>query len=321
MNYYERHLGDYARDTGHLSLLEHGVYTLLLDRYYASEAPIPEADAYRVARARTRDERAAVDAVLAEFFTLEDGFYHQKRIDAEIERYREKEPEREKKKADAAARQRRARERRAELFDMLRELGHVPHFKTTTAELEHMLETRRPPDTGASRHAVVTRDDTAHQSPVTSHQSPIKTPIASAIGNSGGVTPAGEVCARLMKIGIQAMTPQHPKLLALLEAGLTVDEIVAVGPEAKEKGKGFAWILATAEGRRRDAAQVAALPAKAEKPWFLSASGIEAKGAELGMVQTRDEVFPVFRLRVLEAAGVTDDMVRRANIDFGSGRQ
>lgn len=27
MNYYERHLGDYARDTGHLSIMEHGVYT------------------------------------------------------------------------------------------------------------------------------------------------------------------------------------------------------------------------------------------------------------------------------------------------------
>ena len=36
MNYYERHLGDYARDTGHLSMLEHGAYSLLLDRYYAT---------------------------------------------------------------------------------------------------------------------------------------------------------------------------------------------------------------------------------------------------------------------------------------------
>lgn len=84
MNYYERHLGDYARDAGHLTMLEHGAYTLLLDRYYSTELPIPADQAYRVARARSRDERAAVDAVLAEFFTLQDGVWMNGRADEEI---------------------------------------------------------------------------------------------------------------------------------------------------------------------------------------------------------------------------------------------
>lgn len=74
--------------------------------------------------------------------------------------------------------------------------------------------------------------------------------------------PAGEVCRRLMQAGVAKVNPSHAKLIALLGAGLTVDEIVAVGPEAVEKGKGFEWILATAEGRRRDAAAVAPLPAR-----------------------------------------------------------
>ena len=90
MNYYERHLGDYARDTGHLTLLEHGVYTVLLDRYYATEQGIAQADAYRVARATSRQERQAVDRVLAEFFTLENGVYRMGRVEREIARYREK---------------------------------------------------------------------------------------------------------------------------------------------------------------------------------------------------------------------------------------
>ena len=84
MNYYERHLGDYARDAGHLSMLEHGAYTLLLDRYYSTEQPIPADQAYRVARARSKDEKAAVDAVLAEFFTLTEGCWHNGRTDEEI---------------------------------------------------------------------------------------------------------------------------------------------------------------------------------------------------------------------------------------------
>ena len=38
MNYYKRHIGDYAAKAGHLSPLEHGVYTLLIDAY-GCEAP------------------------------------------------------------------------------------------------------------------------------------------------------------------------------------------------------------------------------------------------------------------------------------------
>lgn len=84
MNYYQRHLGDYTRDTAHLSMLEHGAYSLLLDRYYITESPIPEGQAHRVARARTEEERSAVDAVLAEFFSLIDGAWHNSRADHEL---------------------------------------------------------------------------------------------------------------------------------------------------------------------------------------------------------------------------------------------
>lgn len=84
MNYYEHHLGDYAKDTAHLTMLEHGAYRLLLDRYYGTEQGIPADQAHRVARARTREEKCAVDAVLAEFFTLEDGIWMNGRAEEEI---------------------------------------------------------------------------------------------------------------------------------------------------------------------------------------------------------------------------------------------
>jgi len=86
MNYYERHLGDYARDTAHLSMTEHGAYTLLLDRYYSTESPIPSDQAHRLARARTKEERAAVDSVLEEFFVLQDGAWRHGRCEEEIEK-------------------------------------------------------------------------------------------------------------------------------------------------------------------------------------------------------------------------------------------
>lgn len=83
MNYYERHVGDYLKDTAHLSLLEHGVYTRLLDVYYTREQAFAPGEAVRLVGARTKDERAAVESVLAEFFI--DG--RQSRCDREIERF------------------------------------------------------------------------------------------------------------------------------------------------------------------------------------------------------------------------------------------
>jgi uncharacterized protein YdaU (DUF1376 family) len=84
VNYYERHLGDYAKDTVHLSQAEHGAYNLLMDRYYATEAGIPEKTAYRIGKANTKAERDAVDFVLSEFFVLEDGVWNKGRIQEEI---------------------------------------------------------------------------------------------------------------------------------------------------------------------------------------------------------------------------------------------
>src|SRR5688572_27127313 len=139
LNYYERHLGDYARDTGHLSLLEHGVYTLLLDRYYASEQGIPEGQVYRVARARSEEERAAVDAVLNEFFQLTEGLWVQGRAEEEIERYRRRQVDREEVRESEAERKRRYRERRAKLYEQLRARGVVPDFNTPTDEIVRML--------------------------------------------------------------------------------------------------------------------------------------------------------------------------------------
>lgn len=283
MNYYERHLGDYARDTAHLSMLEHGAYSILLDRYYATEAGIPDDQVHRIARARTKEERQAVGAVLDEFFELVDGVWINHRAEEEIAKAKTR------IKAAQENGKRGGRPRANRNITQEKPSGLLPGSENGT-------------------------QSKAHHTPSTIHHTK---PLASDNGISTVGTPAGEVCARLMAVGIRAVTPQHPRLLALLDAGLTADEIVAVGPEAAEKGKGFAWVLATAEGRRRDAADVQPVPALRREEWFMTAPGIEAKAAELGIVQQRDEHFPAFKARVYTAAGVTDDMVRRAKIDRG----
>lgn len=84
MNYYKRHLGDYAKDTKHLSLAEHGAFTLLLDYYYSTEKPIPDDRCERIANAYADHERDAVRNVLKEFFILHDGGWTNKRADSVI---------------------------------------------------------------------------------------------------------------------------------------------------------------------------------------------------------------------------------------------
>ena len=232
MNYYERHLGDYAKDTGHLSILEHGVYTLLLDRYYSTESGIPAAQANRLARARSTEECQAVDAVLEEFFTLVDGVWINRRADEEI--------------AAARVRITAAQENGKK--------GGRPPKKPGGID----SETQEKP-TGFSLGSENETQQKAHQAPSTKHQLKTISP-AESVNNSTGVTPAGLVCARLKsECGISSgLNPQHPKLLALLAAGMTADELVSAGMDAN--GKGFAWVMAAAEGRRRDAEKVAGLP-------------------------------------------------------------
>lgn len=103
MNYYEHHLGDYMRDTAHLSILEDGVYRRLLDAYYIKEAPIPTdaREACRLVRAQSKQERDAVQIVLREFFDEAADGWHHKRCDREIARFRDKQA---KAKSSADAR-------------------------------------------------------------------------------------------------------------------------------------------------------------------------------------------------------------------------
>jgi uncharacterized protein YdaU (DUF1376 family) len=98
VNYYERHIGDYLKDTAHLSLLEHGVYGRLLDVYYTREGSIPVEQAERLIGARSKDERAALAVVLQEFFQEDGGELRHSRCDREIQRFQDKQ-----RKASASA--------------------------------------------------------------------------------------------------------------------------------------------------------------------------------------------------------------------------
>lgn len=267
MNFYEHHLGDYMRDTAHLSMIEDAAYRRLLDAYYIRGAPLPAdlRDCCKLARAHSKVERDAVAYVLREFFDLRDDGHHQDRADREIARYLEKQPEAQRKRENAAERQRRAREHRKELFDQLRDKGIVPKYDSTTSELQELLSRAD----NAPRRAPVTRDNTATspQSPVPSPQeipetvetpvddNPRAPPAGADVGGSPlhGATRAGWLCKRLRSMGVASVNPANPRLLTLLDAGATDAEFTAMVPASQGKGDPFAYILGAVEGERRRA--------------------------------------------------------------------
>lgn len=310
MNYYERHIGDYLKDTAHLSLLEHGVYTRLMDVYYTREGPIPAKEAARLIGARSKDEREALETVLAEFFVLVEGVHRQERCEREIKRYHGKTPDREAKRENDRERQRRARERRKELFEALRGHGLVPAFDTTTAELEALLSQHPKRDGHADVTPPVTRDNTATQTPDTKHQNTTPLPPGEGARTREGTgkspeatadrpdkarpavaSPQVAVAVALRQAGIDA-NAHHPKLLALVQAGATVEEFMAFADKAKLTDNAFPYLLGCVEGERKRAAATAgqlhrgAMPAVA--PATPSSETVEAYQARMAAEREAD---------------------------------
>ena len=88
MHYYQHNIGDYRKDTGHLTLLEHGIYRQLLDTYYTEELPLIT-DLNKLMRShsvRNADEVQAFQNVLNDFFELTEKGYVHDRCDKELEK-------------------------------------------------------------------------------------------------------------------------------------------------------------------------------------------------------------------------------------------
>lgn len=87
MHYYKKNIGDYAKKTGRLTMLQHGAYTLLIDSCYDRERFPTLDEAIEWTWSLSDEEIAAVKFVLQRFFTLEGDLYVQTRIKEEIAEY------------------------------------------------------------------------------------------------------------------------------------------------------------------------------------------------------------------------------------------
>lgn len=79
------YVGDYLADTMHLTRDQHGGYLLLIMAYWRNGGPLPDDD--ELLRGITKSTKfiwKSLRPILVNFFTINSGLWHHKRIDAEI---------------------------------------------------------------------------------------------------------------------------------------------------------------------------------------------------------------------------------------------
>lgn len=250
MNYFELYPGDYLRDTTRLTLTEHGAYLRLLMTYYAEELPLPADldELYVIAGAIKPADKEAVRKVADRFFPVsKDGQRHNSRADEEIAKAAERMEGADERKSNDADRKRRSRERRSAMFAALREVGVVPPYDVTMAELSELVATNVTRDvcvtlgvTPRDESRPVTRDGTATrpQTPDPTCKATAGTPHTTGQASGVGITPAGEAAAALNRAGIRC-TSQNPNLLAAIAEGVTTAALVEFAELYPDKPAGY----------------------------------------------------------------------------------
>lgn len=222
INYYKRHIGDYAKKTGRLTMLEHGAYTLLLDACYDRERFPTEKEAIEWSWARSDEEIAAVKFVLSRFFDLKDGVYVQRRCAEELGEYADK----------AQLNSRIATEREANRREKAR-------TSTERARTVHELapDVHEPPP---------------NHKPLTKNQEPVQKQEHCAFENTNLEIQSENVKAALVMkaAGIFPTSPNNPELLAAIAEGVTAELLAEVA--ARSIGKPQLYVVRTAVGQVRD---------------------------------------------------------------------
>jgi uncharacterized protein YdaU (DUF1376 family) len=280
VNYYERYCGDYQRDTAHLSLAEHGAYTMLLDTYFSVEKPLPKEfpGLFRVCRAMTRVEQQAVKAVADQFFPVSeiDGLRHNSRADREIAKARPKieaaringrkggRPSKEKEPGN---------ENRSEIPQ--KPPGLFAGSENPTVEITHQA-TRTEPGGKAHQHqhqhqlqlhkdlesihtqtAYPSEEEIRACDPLPARESIVHTHHENGVAAPVPPGVAGACCKSMTRHGVKACNPHHPTLLALLRAGAVEEEFVQAARSAAAKGKAnFAYVIGTVKRQREEAAKL-----------------------------------------------------------------
>jgi uncharacterized protein YdaU (DUF1376 family) len=251
-------MGDWMTHTHHLTWYELAAYHKLIEAYYLTEQALP-ADmpaVYRIVHAATRDEKDATRNVLNEFFALDpiDNRWHQKRCDAEIERYR-------------AVRQTKV-ENVSKRFNKLVDNSSTDGQQALTS---HSGKKHEKVSSGDKHAGIPPRPLQAPATPnePTGRQQPLNGPntgdfltinqvlIPLNRHSISNVAAAREAAVRVcLEKGIQVKA-EDPRLATLIADGATSDDFAAAASIAVTAGRGWAYCAGIVANRIADATRIA----------------------------------------------------------------
>lgn len=292
-------VGDYLADTTHLTRDQHGCYLLLLMAYWRNGGPLPDDDdrLASIVKASKKEWRQLRPAVI-DFFVVDRGHLRQKRADEELA-VSAKRAQEASSKASAAAN---ARWGKQSSDAPSNAPSNAP--STTQAKLELCPPPSPSPSTGTPTDVAEDKNKRAPQSRALERQS------------SSQLLPGGEACRAMSGAGLTDAVPSHPKLIALLNQGVSIAELVSASEAAVKQGKGFAYALATAAGRRRDATAVhaphsSAAPTATQDPDTKANLEYDAKRLGVAGWDPTKEQYPQFAARVRAARAAEKEGVSR----------
>lgn len=143
MYYYSHNIGDFDRDTRHLTRVERSIYRDMIELYIVTEKPITsdEAALCRKLLARSEEEVLAVKQILREYFIATDDGWHHSGCDAELNAFWGKQGNR--SKGGKVAKQRRD-DKKAAALTISSSAGAVLEHDVSTANQEPVSNNQEP---------------------------------------------------------------------------------------------------------------------------------------------------------------------------------
>ncbi len=277
MHYYQFHIGDYKSHTYHLTLIQDIAFRRLLDRYYLNEQPL---DKIHIARQiGMLEHQDDVLVVLEEFFVLTEQGYINNRANQEIKDFQNYLS---KQKINAL------KGGRPKASGILRQINPIESIGLTVANPKETrgLNVANPNETqnnpnhkpiSINQEESHSNNDSEDKEEFIEYLKPSKYGITAIAMKAGGIS---------------LVSPGHPELIALVDAGLLPDQFELAARLAVGKGKGFPYALGILRGQLREANQITEAGLKIpEKAWDHDRQTIEAEGKRLGLGSWDEQKF------------------------------
>lgn len=267
------YIGDYLADTSRLSTEQHGAYLLILMDYWRNGPPLDDEEELASISKLPLPQWRKHAAKLRGFFDSVDGRLIQKRADAE----------RAKAGAISSKRSEAGKAGAAKKHGKQPDESEATGMAKLVANAMANAQQNDRPSQSQSNTSITDGEFSNTAAPGATD------PPAQPDDPEPPPTPslAGRACLACRGANVHDVNPSHPDLLRLLAAGVTPEEIGATAAECAGKGKArFAYVLATVERRRSEAAARPGAPAAGPvdpMAWAQLRSEVVGMGCRLGL--------------------------------------